>query len=140
MIKKLREKGLKLTAQRLAIIDALVRKSSCHPSAYIIFEEARKMMAKISLSTVYHSLNEFSTYGIINILEFDSMENRFEANTEAHIHLICKKCKNIIDFHSVLFDTKDIEKKAGFCVMETRFEYHGFCHQCRENDHTALPG
>jgi Fe2+ or Zn2+ uptake regulation protein len=116
-----------------------VNTTHCHPSAYVIFKEVRKVLAKISLSTVYYSLNEFAKHGIINILEFDSMENRLEGNTETHIHLICKKCHNIMDFHSVLFDTKDIEKKTGFSVTETRFEYHGYCHRCRDNDHAVLP-
>lgn len=115
-----------------------MRKSSFHPSVYVVFEEARKLMATISLSTVYYSLNEFAKRGIINILEFDSMDNRLETNTEDHIHLICKICKNIMDFHSVLFDTKGIEKKAGFTVTETRFEYRGYCHQCRNNDTTLF--
>jgi Fe2+ or Zn2+ uptake regulation protein len=137
-IEKLKAKGLKLTRQRLAIIEAFVAKAALHPSANFLYQEVKKKMKGISLSTVYFTLNEFSRRGIIHTLDFDKMENRHEGNTEAHIHLICKQCKDIRDYHSLLFDTKNIEGKTGFRITETRFEYQGYCPHCRKDDHKEL--
>ncbi|MGO8988533.1 MAG: Fur family transcriptional regulator [bacterium] len=98
IIRKLKEKGLKLTSQRLAIIEVLVDTTPIHPSADLIYRQARKKGNRLSLSTVYATLNELSKHGIIKMLEFDRMENRYEANTTEHINLICKGCKKIMDY------------------------------------------
>ena len=131
IIKKLKEKGLKLTSQRLAIIEVLVDKTPIHPSAGLIYQEARKKGKRLSLSTVYATLNELSKHGIIKMLEFDKMENRYEANTAEHINLICKGCKKIMNYKlSFIIDTNEISKKCRFRVTDSRFEYYGYCQEC----------
>jgi Fe2+ or Zn2+ uptake regulation protein len=133
IIKKMRERGLKLTPQRLAIIEVLVDKTPLHPGARIIYQEARKKVRGISLSTVYSTLNELSRHGIIKMLEFDKMENRYEGNITEHINLICKGCHKIMDYKvSVSIDPKEVAKKARFWVTDTRLEYYGYCQECRK--------
>ena len=131
VIKKLKEKGLKLTPQRLAIVEVLVEMTPIHPSADLIYQEARKKGTRLSLSTVYATLNELSKQGIIKVLEFDRMENRYEANTTEHINLICKGCKKIMDYKPpLIIDTHEISKKCRFRVTDSRFEYYGYCQEC----------
>ena len=89
---------MKITLQRLAIIDVLVEKRDLHPGARLVYEEVRKKKKSLSLSTAYATLNEFSRYTIIKMLEFDKMENRFEGNLEEHINLICERCEKILDY------------------------------------------
>jgi len=132
LINKLKARGLKLTPQRRAIIEAFADNALLHPSASTIYEVARKKRAGISLSTIYYTLNEFSKKGIINILEFEKMDNRYEGNTEIHIHLVCKRCQNIIDIFPRLFNPNDMVKNVDFLVTDTRFEYYGYCAKCRE--------
>jgi Fe2+ or Zn2+ uptake regulation protein len=134
IIKKMREEGLKLTPQRLAVIEVLIQKNLFHPSADLIYHEARKKVKSLSLSTVYSILNEFSKHGIIKMLEFDRMENRYEANMTEHINLICKGCKKIMDYKLPLkIDTNDVAKKSGFRITDSRFEYYGYCEECKKN-------
>ena len=133
IIKKVKDRGLKLTPQRLAIIEAFSEKALLHPSAHTIFKEARKRRPGISLSTIYYTLNEFSKNGIISILEFEKTDNRHEGNTESHIHLICKQCKNIIDVFPKFFNPGKMIKNIDFLVTDTRFEYYGYCTECRES-------
>jgi len=131
IIKKLKEKGLKLTSQRLAIIEVLVDMTPIHPSADLIYQEARIKGKRLSLSTVYATLNELSKHGIIKMLEFDRMENRYEANTAEHINLICKGCKRIMDYKPpFIIDTHEISKKCRFWVTDSRLEYYGYCQKC----------
>ena len=131
IIKKLREKGLKLTSQRQAVIDVLVDKTPVHPSAAFIYQEARKKVKSLSLSTVYSTLNELSKHGIIKMLEFDRMENRYEATMTEHINLICKGCKKIVDYKPpFIIDTDEISKKCRFRVTDSRLEYYGYCQEC----------
>jgi Fur family peroxide stress response transcriptional regulator len=132
IIKKLREHGLKLTPQRIAIIEALIEKTFLHPGASLIYEEARKRIKSLSLSTVYATLNELTKYGIIKMLEFDKMENRFEGNIAAHINLVCKGCGKIMDYKlPISIDPKEVAKRARFWVTDNRFEFYGYCQNCK---------
>ena len=131
IIKKMREERLKLTPQRLAVIEVLVDKTPLHPSADLIYQEARKKSKRLSLSTVYATLNELSKHGIIKMLEFDRMGNRYEVNTTEHINLICKGCKKIMDYKPpFIIDTHEISKKCRFHVTDSRLEYYGYCKEC----------
>ena len=131
LLDQLREKGLKLTAQRLAIIDVLVEQGDRHPGATLIYSEARKKAERLSLSTVYATLKEFSDNGLIKQLEFDRMENRYDGNLSDHVNLICKRCGSIVDYHiPESLEPRDIPRKSGFVVTDTRMEFHGYCRDC----------
>jgi Fur family peroxide stress response transcriptional regulator len=131
MIKEMRGKRLKLTPQRLAIVDVLVEKARLHPSASMIYREARKRTKGLSLSTVYAALNQLSGQGIIKMLEFDKMENRFEGNLSDHVNLICKNCHKIMDFElPISIGPKEVYHKAHFRVTDTRLDFYGYCQEC----------
>ena len=93
IITQLREKGLKVTPQRLAIIDILIEQGNFHPGAYLVYKKAKKKKKSLSLSTTYATLNELSRHGIIKTLQFDKIEDRYEGNLEEHINLICERCR-----------------------------------------------
>jgi Fe2+ or Zn2+ uptake regulation protein len=133
LLKKMREKGLKLTLQRLAIIDVLIEKNLLHPSARVIYNAAKQRAKGLSLSTVYFTLNELSKQGIIKTLEFDKMENRYEGNLTDHINLVCKECQGIMDYRiPIVVDSKEVTRKTKFWVTDTRLEYYGYCQKCRK--------
>ena len=130
--RELKAKGLKLTPQRLAIIEVLIEKRDLHPGARSIYEEAKKRKKSLSLSTTYATLNEFSRLGIIKTLQFDSMENRYEGNPEEHLNLVCERCGKILDYGvPPVANQQEITKKTGFLVTDTRLEYYGYCRKCR---------
>ena len=134
IITQLKEKGLKVTPQRMAIIEVLVEQRDLHPCARLVYKEAKKKKKSLSLSTAYATLNEFSRHGIIKTLQFDKMENRYETNREEHINLICERCKKILDYKvSIGVDQREVAKKTGFSITDTRLEYYGYCRECRED-------
>jgi Fe2+ or Zn2+ uptake regulation protein len=62
------------------------------------------------------------------------MENRCETNLQEHINLICERCKKIIDYKiPIVIDQRDVAKKAGFSITDTRLEYYGYCRECRKD-------
>ncbi|MGW8320793.1 MAG: Fur family transcriptional regulator, partial [Thermodesulfobacteriota bacterium] len=77
VVAQMREKGLRVTPQREAILDYLLATDE-HPSVRKIWEAARKSVPGISLSTVYSSVSELSRLGLVKELEFNEMENRYE--------------------------------------------------------------
>jgi len=131
LIGQLREKGLKVTPQRLAIIDVLTENRDEHPGATLIYAEARKRAKRVSLSTVYAALKEFAANGLIKQLEFDRMENRYDVDLSDHINLICQRCGKIIDCPvPAPLEPRDIARKSGFVVTDIRMEFHGYCRDC----------
>ncbi|MBN1547585.1 MAG: transcriptional repressor [Syntrophaceae bacterium] len=131
IIQKLKAKGLRLTSQRLAIVDVLFRKGNLHPSAQFIYREVKKKGIDLSLSSVYANIKELSRYGIIKSLEFDGKANRCECNMDDHINLICEKCGKIIDYDPpVSMDQRSIAKKTGFVITRNRLEFYGYCGEC----------
>ena len=134
IIQKLKARGLRITPQRLAIIDVLVEKGQLHPGAGFIYKEARKKRRSLSLSTIYATINEFSRHGIIKTLQFDGVENRCESNLDEHINLICEGCGKIMDYKiRPSVDQKDMTRKTGFVVTNSRLEYYGYCRDCRQD-------
>lgn len=133
VLKELKDKGLKITPQRLAIIEVMARMRDLHPSAGDVYRAAKKMHKSLSLSTTYATLNQLSAHGIIKTLEFDTMENRYETNTEEHVNLICDSCGKILDYEVFApADPCEVEERTGFSVTDTRLEYYGYCAECRK--------
>ena len=129
----MKERGLKITPQRAAIIEVLADAMLCHPGANLIYREARKKVKGLSLSTVYATLNELCRLNLIKMLEFDKSENRYEGAFDPHVNLICRGCNRIFDYCLPLaIEPKKIMKKSRFLVTDTRLEYYGYCHECRK--------
>ena len=130
LISSLRDKGYKLTPQRQQIIRLLSRSMS-HPGAMEILRKVRKTVPQISMSTVYYTLDMMKKEGLIRELEFYDMENRYEINVSDHINLVCKRCRKITDFTSIVPSfSKAVEKETGFRSSAMRFEYYGICRNC----------
>jgi Fur family peroxide stress response transcriptional regulator len=127
----LRQKGYKLTSQRLEVIKFLARCRS-HPGAMDILHELRKTIPHISMSTVYYTLDILKKKGWIKELEFYDRENRYDVNLSDHFNLICRKCGKIEDFMETLpFSFETIESKTGFRSLGVRFEFYGYCKNCK---------
>jgi Fur family peroxide stress response transcriptional regulator len=130
LISSLRDKGYKLTPQRREIIRLLARDES-HPGAMDILQKVRKILPRISMSTVYYTLDMLKKEGLIQELEFYDTDNRYDINVSDHINLVCTTCGKIADFMSdVPSFSKRVEKETGFKPARMRFEYYGICRNC----------
>ncbi|MEI6306558.1 MAG: Fur family transcriptional regulator [Deltaproteobacteria bacterium] len=126
----IKQSGMKLTPQRRSVVEILTRDYS-HPSAKTVFQTARNVHPKIILSTVYATLYTLKSLKLIRELEFQSMENRYDMNTEHHLHLICNHCGRIDDVADyALTMPKNLEKSTGFKAHDYRFELYGLCSWC----------
>jgi Fur family peroxide stress response transcriptional regulator len=131
LINGLRNKGYKLTRQRLEIIYFL-SKETIHPGAIDILKNVRKRAPQVSMSTVYYTLDILKKEGLIRELEFYDRDNRYDVNVSNHLNLICMKCGRIEDYKAELpVISQAVEKKTGFQPYQMRFEYYGLCKKCR---------
>ena len=94
---KLTEKGLKVTPQRLAILEAVVALDN-HPTAEHVIEFIRKNHPNISTATVYKVLDALVENHLINKVKTDRDVMRYEAITGHHHHLYCSESDRIEDY------------------------------------------
>jgi Fur family ferric uptake transcriptional regulator len=119
--------GMRITEQR-RVVARILAEASDHPDAEEIYNRAKKIDSKISVSTVYRTIRLLEQEGILNRLNFRDGRSRYEEITDDHHdHLICVKTGNIIEFNDQeLEDLKHkIAKKLGFEMVDHRLEIFG---------------
>jgi len=126
-----RAAGLKLTPQRLAVYRALLEASD-HPGAEALHRRLRTRHPSLSLDTVNRTLLTLADIGAAFVVEGTGEPKRFDANTAAHQHFRCVKCKRIIDFHHEPFDNVPVPESLsqGFRIQRKTVYFEGICDQC----------
>jgi len=126
-----RQLGLKLTHQRLEIFNILTSMED-HPSAEAVYEKVKHKIPTISFDTVYRTLALYERHGVIVRLQCFTDRVRYDPNTERHHHLVCKRCKKIVDFHWGELDKLQRPKETeGWGEIEKRYlELRGVCQDC----------
>jgi Fur family transcriptional regulator, peroxide stress response regulator len=92
------EKGLKVTPQRIAVLDIILNLSN-HPTAENIEEYLRISYPHVPIGTVYKILEVFIEKGIITRVKTDNDIIRYDAILEKHHHLYCSQSEQIEDFY-----------------------------------------
>ncbi len=128
-----KDTGLRMTPQRAAILEYLDGNRS-HPSADEIFRSVRKKYPMISFATVYNTLEALKEKGSVMELTIDPRRRRYDPNTNPHHHLICVRCRKVIDIQEEYgLDIPDASKR-GFEVMGNHIEFYGICSDCAAID------
>ncbi|NIM91828.1 MAG: transcriptional repressor [Candidatus Aminicenantes bacterium] len=127
VVARLKEAGLKLTPQRLALIKILKNNKS-HPSAHMIYQELKKKYPMVSFSTVYNILNVLKKIGEIKELTTSENKAYYDPNTKPHHHFLCEKCGQIQDiFQDFRLRT---EKISIHQVKDHQIYFFGICFDC----------
>ncbi len=132
IIQKLRDTGHKITPQRLAIVKILAR-SKGHPSVEDIYDQIKKDFPTMSLATVYRNIVLIKSLGEILELGFPDGSNRYDGNKPySHPHVICIKCKKIVDPDlDSLDDIKnEVAIDTNFKILNHRLYFFGICSDC----------
>ena len=128
--------GLRLTHQRLEIFRELAEATD-HPSPEIIYKRLKRRLPTISLDTIYRTLSTLEKYNLIKRVQTMENQARFEAGMEQHHHLICRNCREIIDFKWENFDTSNLPADVfNWGRIENKnVVLYGLCKKClkREN-------
>ena len=126
---KLKKIGLKVTPQRLAILQ-MIEGDRTHPSAEKIYHEISKKFPSISFATVYNTLDKLVEAGEIQQLDIDPDKKRFDPYTSLHYHFYCKTCGKVYDVDYDISLTPDIKKIAGHQVETIQLNFKGVCKDC----------
>ena len=134
MLKKLREHRFRITPQRITILKVLVS-SLEHPTVERIYEQVKSDFPTTSLATVYKTVTLLKELHEVLELGFPEGSNRYDGNKPyPHPHVICIKCKKIVDPDlSGLADmTSELKKETGFKIINHRLDFFGICPSCQK--------
>jgi Fur family peroxide stress response transcriptional regulator len=100
---KLSEKGLRVTPQRIAILNAIIKLNS-HPTAEKIIEYIKKNHPNISMGTVYKVLDSFVEKNLLKKVKTEDGIMRYDPSQSNHHHLYCKESDRIEDYEDKKLD------------------------------------
>lgn len=132
----LKSKGYKLTPQRRAIVDIIIRKEGNHLTTEELYDSVKKECPEIGLATVYRTVQLLDELGIICKLNLDDGCSRYELVHEAenhqHHHLICTNCGKVTEVEGDLLEQLEqrIQSKYNFQIKNHSVKFYGLCSDC----------
>ena len=133
LMKGLKQAGLKLTPQRLAILDVLAGNQT-HPTAAMIYQQLQPRFPTMSQTTVYNTLQTLVGLGLIHELgQAGDDAAHYDPDTAPHLNVICQVCGKIVDFNETdnVPSLQAVAAQSGFDIQGARIVYYGLCPSCR---------
>jgi len=127
--------GVRVTNQRALILE-IIRRGKGHLDADEVYRRARQRYPRLSLSTVYRTLQLFKKLGLVEELHFDETHHHYEVKPSAeHYHLVCLGCGKVIEFRYPLSRhiKKNVPEAKDFEIVDTEIRMTGYCPRCRQN-------
>ena len=109
--------------------------TDAHPSAETIFSDLKAQIPDLSIGTVYRNLKLFQQQGLVSVIATVSGVERFDANTDPHVHFICEGCDAVVDLHQLSTPQtlcSDAESAIGCAVSGCQLSFTGNCRSCLE--------
>ena len=128
---QLRQHGLHVTAQRLAVFRAVDEQP--HGTADELTEAVRSEIGAVSRQAVYDSLGVLVDKGVLRRIQPAGSAARYELRVDDnHHHLVCRSCDRIVDIDCAVGDAPclDASDAQGFEIDEAEVIYWGRCPRC----------
>jgi Fur family transcriptional regulator, stress-responsive regulator len=127
----LRGNGLRVTAQRLAVLRAVSEHP--HATADAVAEAVRRQIGTVSVQAVYDSLGALAEKGLLRRIQPAGSPARYEDRVaDNHHHLICRSCGRTVDVDCATGDAPCLEASddLGYEIDEAEVIYWGRCPDC----------
>jgi Fur family ferric uptake transcriptional regulator len=134
----LRQRGIQVTAQRLAVLRAV--SASPHTTADAVADAVRTEIGAISLQSVYDALGVLAAGGLIRRIQPAGSPARFEDRVgDNHHHLICRACGRVVDVECATGSAPCLtaSNDQGYEIDEAEVAYWGRCPDCVAKDRGA---
>ena len=121
--------------KRDAILTCL-RQTTVHPSAEWIFTQLKPEIPDLSMGTVYRNLTLFKEQGIITSVGTVKGVERFDGNTDPHVHFFCTECGAVVDLTGLTVPeelNKAAATETGGQVGTCQLTFTGVCLECLNN-------
>lgn len=129
----LRQRGIQVTAQRLAVYQAV--SGAPHSTAEEVAAAARSRIGSISRQSVYDALAVLLAEGLIRRIQPFGSPALFEDRVgDNHHHLICRDCGRVVDVDCAVGSAPCLTAadEQGYVIDEAEVAYWGRCPQCQE--------
>lgn len=131
VLKHLREKGVRITETRKAVIDFIIQ-SHDHPSADMIYQALLPAFPNMSLATVYNNLKVLIDERFVSELKVrNDTTTYYDFMGHQHLNVICEKCGRIADMD---LDLPDVQQEAadqtGYQITKSQMVVYGICPDC----------
>ena len=137
-VSTLRERGLHVTPQRLAVLQAVTDHQ--HATADSVLDLVRASIGSISRQAVYDSLAALVEAGILRRIEPAGSPARYETRVgDNHHHVVCRECGALADVDCAVGDTPCLTaaNDQGFTIDEAEVVYWGHCPHCKQQLQTS---
>ncbi len=122
--------------KRDAILTCL-RETDCHPSAEWIYSRLKPQIEDLSLGTVYRNLSLFKEQGLAASVGTVNGVERFDGNTDPHVHHICTECGEVQDLPGISVPAQlslSAAREACGEVSGCQLTFTGKCKKCIEQN------
>jgi Fe2+ or Zn2+ uptake regulation protein len=138
VLDRMREMGLRVTAQRRAIAEAFDG-HDVHLTAEEVHRRASQSLPELSLATVYNTLHHMVESGLLAEDHHVPGPTRYDPAPQPHHHLLCRTCHRLedIDADSVGPVTLDDARRRRFDVESVTVTFIGTCPACRRSDRAS---
>ena len=120
--------------KRNAIL-AYLRQTKEHPSAEMVFTHLKQEYPDLSLGTVYRNLSMFKNKGEIMSVGTVNGVERFDGNTNPHVHFVCTGCDAISDLPQIAVPealNQQVMQETGGMIDTCQLTFVGICQTCKE--------
>ena len=127
--------GLRITSQRASILE-IIRQGQGHLDADEVHRRAREKQPRLSLSTVYRTLQMLKKLGLIEEVHFNEEHHHYEIKPSAeHHHLICLDCGRVVEFEYPLarLIKRNVTEAKNFDITGSEVRMTGYCSKCRQS-------
>ncbi len=131
-VARCRKRGIAVTPQRLAVIQALLA-SDNHPSTDEICAAVRRKHPHVSLATVHRILQQFCKVGEARKVTLLHDVARYDGNVEPHHHVLCVRCRQVHDIEIPEVDKllERTHRLGQFALLRCSLEIDALCRRCQ---------
>lgn len=129
---RLREHGYRVTVQRRAVFDAVAALG--HGTHEELLRHAQTVDSSLNLSTVYRNLEVLEEIGLVRHAHLGHGSPTYHlADQHRHLHLVCSKCKEILEVSVEMANplVEQLKAEHGFAVDIDHFAIQGLCKTCQ---------
>jgi Fur family ferric uptake transcriptional regulator len=122
----LRTRGLRMTAQREQVLDAVRSLGHATP------EQISEAVSGVDVTTVYRNLELLEALGLVRHTHLGHGAPAYRPAEDDHVHVVCHVCGNVVDAPADLVDAlaRRLERERGFVLDRSHFTVFGRCESC----------
>lgn len=132
---RFRATGKRMTQQRRLLVRILAEAGG-HLDAREVYDRARQHDPRLSLATVYRTLNSLKEAGVVRELHLDEEHHHYELDgQDGHSHLVCLGCGKVmeVDSRALVEAAQAIGQASGFAISSAQVELTGYCAECQDD-------